>query len=80
MGDSEAPSFSLGFDFDTSEPQIRPNNTSNRVLEAVLLASDVKTLVDGKDNDEEFEIEMLTIVDSDDGDVVAGADVCVSQG
>ena len=70
MGDFEAPSFSLGFDFDTSEPQITPNNTSNRVLEAVLLASDVKTLVDGNDNDEEFEIETLTVVDSDDGDEV----------
>ena len=61
MGDFEAPSFSLGFDFDfdTFEPQITPNNTSNRVLEVVLLASDVKTVVDGNDNEEEFEIETL---------------------
>ena len=39
-------------------------------MEAVLLASDVKTLVDGNDNDEEFESETLTVVDSDDGDEV----------
>ena len=30
----------------------------------------MKTLVDGNDNDEEFEIETLTVVDSDDGDEV----------
>ncbi|GJY84733.1 hypothetical protein Tco_0498759 [Tanacetum coccineum] len=60
MGDFEAPSFSLGFDFDfddTPEPQITPNNTSNRVSEAVPVAAD---------DEEEFEIETLTVADSDD--------------
>nr|GEU50729.1 hypothetical protein [Tanacetum cinerariifolium] len=58
MGDFEAPSFSLGFDFDFDdlpEPQITPNNTSNLVLEAVSVA-----------DDGEFEIETLTVADSDD--------------
>ncbi|GKE13262.1 hypothetical protein Tco_1416813, partial [Tanacetum coccineum] len=55
MGDFEAPSFSLGFDFDDlPEPQI----TSNRVLEAVSVAA--------ADDDDEFEIETLTVADSDD--------------
>ena len=57
MGDFEAPSFSLGFDFDdTPQPQTTPNNTSNRVLE------DVPAATDG--NDDEFEIETLTVADS----------------
>nr|GEX21340.1 hypothetical protein [Tanacetum cinerariifolium] len=39
---------------------------SNWVLEAVPVAADVKTVVDGNDN--EFEIETLTVADSDDDD------------
>ena len=58
MGDFEAPSFSLGFDFDFDD-------TSDRVLEDVpAAATDVKTVSDG--NDDEFEIETLTVADSDD--------------
>ncbi|GKB54630.1 hypothetical protein Tco_0905383 [Tanacetum coccineum] len=68
MGDFEAPSFSLGFDFHfgTSEPQIVPNITSNRDSADVPLASDVKTFVDGNDDDDdEFEIETLNVADSE---------------
>ncbi|GJS75278.1 hypothetical protein Tco_0725159 [Tanacetum coccineum] len=49
--------------FRTPQPQITPNNTSNRDLVDVPLASDVETVVGG--NDDEFEIETLTVADSD---------------
>nr|GEY84141.1 hypothetical protein [Tanacetum cinerariifolium] len=44
-------------------PQITPNNTSNPDLVDVPLASDVRTVVGG--NDDEFEIETLSVAHSD---------------
>nr|GEY27891.1 hypothetical protein [Tanacetum cinerariifolium] len=49
--------------FRTPKPQITPNNTSNRDLVDVPLASDVRTVVGG--NDDEFEIETLSVAHSD---------------
>nr|KAJ0186324.1 hypothetical protein LSAT_V11C900493670 [Lactuca sativa] len=61
MADFGAPSFSLGFDFDFSEPQLTTANESKNPTAPNRFSVAATGLVDDGDND----FETVTVVDSD---------------